>query len=151
MQALDEGDLRPDQVEKIAKRFGVTEGDVVSMNRRMGGDTSLNTPVRSDVEGAEWQDWLEDNQPSQEETLGESQELTQRRNYLEQAMASSTTANGGFSRHDGLRKTRRHLKTSHRSSVSPASASAKSRCGPLKRSTMPFSGRPNRTIRSRLH
>src|SRR5512134_3665031 len=53
MQALEEGDLRPDQVEKIAKRFGVTEDDVVSMNRRMGGDTSLNTPVRSDLEGAE--------------------------------------------------------------------------------------------------
>jgi RNA polymerase sigma-32 factor len=86
MQALEEGDLRPDQVEKIAKRFGVTEADVVSMNRRMGGDTSLNTPVRSDMEGAEWQDWLEDDQPSQEEALGESQELTQRRNYLEQAL-----------------------------------------------------------------
>jgi RNA polymerase sigma-32 factor len=52
----------------------------------MGGDTSLNTAVRSDAEGAEWQDWLEDNQPSQEEALGESQELTQRRNYLERAL-----------------------------------------------------------------
>jgi RNA polymerase sigma-32 factor len=88
MQALDEGDLRPDQVEKIAKRFGVTENDVVSMNRRIGGDTSLNTPVRSDMEGEEWQDWLEDNQPSQEEALGESQELIQRRNYLEQALGT---------------------------------------------------------------
>jgi RNA polymerase sigma-32 factor len=88
MQALDDGDLRPDQVEKIAKRFGVTEGDVVSMNRRMGGDTSLNSPVRSDAEGAEWQDWLEDDQPSQEEALGESQELTQRRNYLERALGT---------------------------------------------------------------
>jgi RNA polymerase sigma-32 factor len=88
MQALEEGDLRPDQVGKIAKRFGVTEDDVVSMNRRMGGDTSLNTPVRSDMEGGEWQDWLVDNQPSQEEALGESQELTQRRNYLEHALGT---------------------------------------------------------------
>ena len=86
MQALEEGDLRPDQVEKIAKRFGVTEDDVVSMNRRMSGDMSLNTPVRTDMEGAEWQDWLEDSQPSQEEALGDSQERTQRRNYLAQAL-----------------------------------------------------------------
>src|SRR5665648_725766 len=74
MQALDDGDLRPDQVEKIAKRFGVTEKDVVSMNQRLGGDTSLNVQVRTDAEGQEWQDWLEDDKPSQEETLGESQE-----------------------------------------------------------------------------
>src|SRR5665648_950445 len=74
MQALEEGDLRPDQVEKIAKRFGVTEKDVVSMNQRLGGDTSLNVQVRTDAEGQEWQDWLEDDKPSQEETLGESQE-----------------------------------------------------------------------------
>ena len=88
MQALDDGDLRPDQVEKIAKRFGVTEKDVVSMNQRLGGDTSLNVQVRTDAEGQEWQDWLEDDKPSQEETLGESQELTQRQSYLEQALES---------------------------------------------------------------
>ena len=88
MQALDDGDLRPDQVEKIAKRFGVTEKDVVSMNQRLGGDTSLNVQVRTDAEGQEWQDWLEDDKPSQEETLGESQALTQRQSYLEQALES---------------------------------------------------------------
>src|SRR5215210_3435070 len=86
MQALEEGDLKPEQVEKIAKRFGVPEVDVVNMNRRLGGDTSLNMPIRSDVEGGEWQDWLEDNQPSQEEALGESQELNQRQNYLNKAL-----------------------------------------------------------------
>lgn len=86
LQALDDGDLRPDQVEKIATRFGVTEKDVVSMNQRLGGDTSLNAQVRSDAEGQEWQDWLEDDQPSQEEALGESQELAQRQNYLERAL-----------------------------------------------------------------
>jgi RNA polymerase sigma-32 factor len=86
MQALEEGDLRPEQVEKIAKRFGVPEADVVNMNRRLGGDTSLNMPIRSDVEGGEWQDWLEDDGPSQEETLGESQELIQRQGYLNAAL-----------------------------------------------------------------
>ena len=88
LQALDDGDLRPDQVEKIATRFGVTEKDVVSMNQRLGGDTSLNAQVRSDAEGQEWQDWLEDDQPSQEEALGESQELAQRQNYLERALGA---------------------------------------------------------------
>jgi RNA polymerase sigma-32 factor len=84
MRALDEG-LHPDQVKNIANRFGVTEQDVVSMNQRLGGDTSLNAPVRSDMEG-EWQDWLADDQPTQEETLGDTQELDQRRNYLTAAL-----------------------------------------------------------------
>ncbi len=85
MRAMDEG-LRPDQIKKIADRFGVTEQDVVSMNQRMGGDTSLNAPVRSHLEG-EWQDWLADDQPTQEEALGDSQQLDQRRIYLTAALA----------------------------------------------------------------
>ena len=60
LQALDEGDLHPDQVKTIAHRFGVSEADVVSMNRRLGGDASLNAPVRTDAEAGEWQDWLVD-------------------------------------------------------------------------------------------
>ena len=64
IQALDEGDLRPDQVEQIATKLGVTEEDVVSMNRRLGGDASLNAPLRADAEsGGEWQDWLVDDTP----------------------------------------------------------------------------------------
>ena len=82
LQALDEGDLRPDQVQTIARRFGVSEADVVSMNRRLGGDASLNAPVRADAEAGEWQDWLVDDAPSQEDQLGETQELDQRRSYL---------------------------------------------------------------------
>src|SRR6478736_933558 len=66
MQALEEGDLRPDQVEAIAKKLGVSQGDVVSMNRRLGGDASLNAPVRADQESGEWQDWLVDDTPGQE-------------------------------------------------------------------------------------
>jgi RNA polymerase sigma-32 factor len=88
LQALDEGDLRPDQVKKIAHRFGVTEGDVVSMNRRLAGDTSLNAPVRADSEAGEWQDWLVDDAPSQEESLAESQELDQRKGYLSNALSA---------------------------------------------------------------
>ena len=86
MQALEEGDLKPEQVEKIAKRLGVSQAEVVNMNRRLSGDTSLNMPLRSDVEGGEWQDWLEDDRPSQEEALGNSQELVLRQGYLNQAL-----------------------------------------------------------------
>jgi RNA polymerase sigma-32 factor len=87
IQALDEGDLRPEQVAQIATRLGVTEQDVVSMNRRLSGDTSLNAPLRSDGEtGAEWQDWLVDESPDQEERLAESEELDNRRQLLKDAM-----------------------------------------------------------------
>src|SRR3954462_13968638 len=87
IQALDEGDLRPEQVAQIATRLGVTEQDVVSMNRRLSGDTSLDAPLRSDGEtGAEWQDWLVDESPDQEERLAESEELGNRRRLLKDAM-----------------------------------------------------------------
>jgi RNA polymerase sigma-32 factor len=65
ISALDEGDLRPDQVKQIATKLGVTEQDVVDMNRRLGGDASLNAPLREEGEG-EWQDWLVDDSASQE-------------------------------------------------------------------------------------
>ena len=58
--ALDEGDMRPDQVELIAKRLGVTEHAVIAMNRRLGGDLSLNDTIRENGDSAEWQDWLVD-------------------------------------------------------------------------------------------
>jgi RNA polymerase sigma-32 factor len=87
IQALDEGDLRPDQVEEIATKLGVTEEDVVSMNRRLGGDASLNAPLRTDAEGSgEWQDWLVDETPDQEERLVENEELDTRRQLLRDAM-----------------------------------------------------------------
>jgi RNA polymerase sigma-32 factor len=89
IKALEEGDLRPDQVKHIATKLGVPEEDVVNMNRRLGGDASLNAPVRADMEGGgEWQDWLVDDTPDQEERLVESQELSQRRSYLAKAMAT---------------------------------------------------------------
>jgi RNA polymerase sigma-32 factor len=88
LQALEEGDLRPDQVKTIATNLGVPEEDVVSMNRRLGGDASLNAPLRADSESGEWQDWLVDEGPSQETILVETEEMDRRREYLESAMDS---------------------------------------------------------------
>ena len=86
MQALEDGDLRPDQVKKIATKLGVTEDDVVSMNRRLAGDSSLNSPLRADSESGEWQDWLVDDEPNQEHNYAEQEELEQRRSFLASAM-----------------------------------------------------------------
>lgn len=73
--ALGEGDLRPEQVKTIATKLGVEEREVVEMNRRLGGDASLNTPLRADGEGdGEWQDWLVDDSPSQQTILEEDEE-----------------------------------------------------------------------------
>src|SRR5262244_2486044 len=89
IKALEDGDLRPDQVKHIATKLGVPEDDVVSMNRRLGGDASLNAPVRADAEGGgEWQDWLVDDTPDQEERLAESEELNLRKGYLAKAMST---------------------------------------------------------------
>ena len=85
IQAIEEGDLRPEQVAEIATRLGVSEEDVISMNRRLSGDTSLNAPVRAESEG-EWQDWLVDETESQETALVESEELSMRINLVEEAL-----------------------------------------------------------------
>jgi RNA polymerase sigma-32 factor len=86
INALDEGDLRPDQVQIIAKRLGVTAQDVIDMNRRLGGDASLNAPIRDDGEAGEWQDWLVDNSPNQEALMAEHEEYDHRRDALHGAM-----------------------------------------------------------------
>ncbi len=86
INALNEGDLKPDQVAQIAKRLGVTEKDVVDMNRRLGGDSSLNAPIRDDGDSGEWQDWLADDSAGQEEILAESEELDNRRSALDHAL-----------------------------------------------------------------
>jgi RNA polymerase sigma-32 factor len=86
ISALEDGDLRADQVELIATRLGVTEQDVVDMNRRLTGDVSLNAPVREDGDHGEWQDWLADETPSQERLLVESEELANRRSALKEAL-----------------------------------------------------------------
>jgi RNA polymerase sigma-32 factor len=86
LKALEEGDLRPDQVKQIATRLGVSEDDVVSMNRRLAGDSSLNAPVRNDAESGEWMDWLVDDSIDQETALAESEEREQRRGMLNEAL-----------------------------------------------------------------
>jgi RNA polymerase sigma-32 factor len=86
LKALEEGDLRPDQVKQIATRLGVTEEDVVSMNRRLAGDSSLNAPIRNEAESGEWQDWLVDETMDQETALAESEERDQRRGMLNDAL-----------------------------------------------------------------
>jgi RNA polymerase sigma-32 factor len=87
ISALEEGDLRPDQVQVIAKRLGVTEQDVIDMNRRLGGDASLNAPIREEGDSGEWQDWLVDDSDSQEAILAQSEELENRRSALSDALS----------------------------------------------------------------
>ena len=86
ISALEEGDLKPEQVKEIATRLGVTEKEVVDMNRRLSGDTSLNAPIRNDVDSGEWQDWLVDERDNQESTLVANEELDNRRAALKNAL-----------------------------------------------------------------
>ena len=79
--------MRPDQVKLIAKRLGVTETNVIDMNRRLGGDASLNSPIRDDGESGEWQDWLMEESPDQETTLAASEEFDNRRKALASALS----------------------------------------------------------------
>ena len=107
--ALEEGDLRPENVAQIARQLNVTEEEVVSMNRRMsGGDASLNAQVNSDGEGSgEWQDWLEDEDADQAANYAERDELDQRRELLVAAMAD-------------LNERERHILTERRLKDQPA-------------------------------
>jgi len=91
ISALEEGDLRPDQVHQIATRLGVLDEEVISMNRRLSGpDASLNAPLRSDGD-SEWQDWLaDDTTPSQESVVAEAEERSIRMSLLEEAMTELT-------------------------------------------------------------
>ena len=107
MQAIDDGDLAPEQVNKIAQSLGVPEQDVVNMNRRLAApDHSLNAPLRLDGEG-EWQDWLVDDNDNQEETLAQSEEFSGRQALLANAMKS-------------LNERERHILTERRLKEEPA-------------------------------
>src|SRR6266566_1991105 len=83
---LDDGDMRLDQVKIIARRIGVTETDVIYMNRRLSGDASLNAAIREDGDSGEWQDWLVDESPDQETTLAASEEFDNRCKTLSSAL-----------------------------------------------------------------
>jgi RNA polymerase sigma-32 factor len=87
ISALEEGDMRPDQVRAIAKRLGVPEQDVIDMNRRLSGDASLNAPIRAEGDSGEWQDWLVDESSSQEAILAENEEFDNRRKALTDALS----------------------------------------------------------------
>ncbi len=89
MQAFEDGDLRPEDVAKISTDLGVSESEVIEMNRRMamGGDTSLNVSMREDGDG-QWQDWLVDSEPLQDERVAEAQETDVRHHLLMEAMGS---------------------------------------------------------------
>jgi RNA polymerase sigma-32 factor len=101
LQAIEEGDLSPENVKKIATDLNVTEEDVVNMNRRLAApDHSLNAPLKIDGDG-EWQDWLVDESDSQEIVLAEQQELSKRRKLLTHAMK-------------GLNARERHILTERR-------------------------------------
>ena len=114
MQALEEGDLTPEHVQKIAKDLDVPEADVVSMNRRLGApDHSLNAPLRIDGDG-EWMDWLVDEEPSQEIALAEREELGKRQKLLRRAMK-------------GLNDRERHILTERRLKDDPTTLEELSR------------------------
>ena len=90
ISAFEEGDLHPEHLSAIATKLGVTEQDVTDMNRRLGGDASLNAPLRADGE-SEWQDWLaDDTAVSQETALAESEEKSLRMGLLQEAMEELT-------------------------------------------------------------
>ena len=84
--ALDDGNLHPEHIKQIATTLHVSEEDVVSMNARLTGDASLNAPMRADEGASEWQDWLVDDTPDQETTLGDSEEFNERMGLLTNAM-----------------------------------------------------------------
>lgn len=87
LQAIEEGDLKPEQVKEIATKLGVPEEDVISMNRRLSGDASLNAPIKSaDGDSGQWQDWLADDHDSQEAVLIEQDELDARKSMLARAL-----------------------------------------------------------------
>ncbi|OYW16426.1 MAG: RNA polymerase factor sigma-32 [Novosphingobium sp. 12-64-8] len=102
LEAFEDSDLHPDDVRKIATDLGVPEQEVVNMNRRMmmGGDASLNVPMREDGEGT-WQDWLTDDRPLQDETVADAEEAHVRHELLVEAM-------------DGLNERERHILTDRR-------------------------------------
>jgi len=86
ISAFEEGDLKPEHVNIIFNRLGITEKDVIDMNRRLSGDASLNAPIRAEAESGEWQDWLVDESDSQESKLAESEEMSNRKKALGQAL-----------------------------------------------------------------
>ena len=87
IQALEDGDLKPEQVDFIADKLGVSNEEVISMNRRLSGDASLNAPLKADGESGQWQDWLVDESESQENVLADKEEFNHRMELLTDALS----------------------------------------------------------------
>ena len=126
ISVLDEGDMRHDQVEIIAKRLGVTEQDVIDMNRRLGGDASLNAPIREDGDSGEWQDWLVDEVPARRRRSPRATNSTTAARRSPQRFPCSTIASGASSKRVGSPRTRSRSRSWPTSSASRASACARS-------------------------
>jgi RNA polymerase sigma-32 factor len=124
ISALEEGDMHPDQVKLIAQRLGVTEQDVVEMNRRLGGDVSLNAQMRDDADSGEWQDCLVD-EPTRNPGSPRARNPTTARRPSPRRSPRSTTGSGASLRRVGSRRTPARSKTWRPSSVSRASACAR--------------------------
>ena len=123
---IDEGDMRHDQIETIAKRLGVTKQDVIDMNGWFSGDASLNAPIREGSDSGEWQDWLVDEGASQETTLAALTNTTTAARRSRRRSACSTIASGVSSKRDGLPRTQSRLRTWRPNSASRPNASVRS-------------------------
>ncbi len=134
ISALDEGDMRPDQVKLIAKRLGVTEQDVIDMNRRLGGDASLNAPIREDGDSGEWVriGWSTTASARKAGSPNPSSRRTATRRSAKRSPCS-TIASAAFSRRAGSPTSRSRWRSSPTSSASRASACGRSRCAPSRR------------------
>jgi RNA polymerase sigma-32 factor len=125
ISVLDEGDMRPDQVSIIARQLGVTQTDVINMNRRLGGDASLNAPIREHGNSGKWEDRLVDEQADQETTLAAREEFETAERRSPRRSPRSTTESGASSRRGGSPKNRLRSTSSPTSSASRASACAR--------------------------
>ena len=132
--AYDDGDLRPEQVARIATDLGVTETEVQSMNRRMsGGDASLNVMVGSDGESAtQWQDWLQDEDADQAGDYERDDEMSVRRDMLAEAMSVLNDREKDILIQRRLAETPVRLRNCPKAMASAVNGSAKLRCAPLK-------------------
>src|SRR6266851_5573695 len=124
ISVLDDGDMRLDQVKIIARRIGVTETDVIYMNRRLGGDASLNAAVRED---GEWQDWLVDESPTRRRRSPRARRSITAARRCPMRSPCSTSASGASSKRVGSPRNRSRSWSWPRNSASRASASARSR------------------------
>jgi RNA polymerase sigma-32 factor len=117
--------MRPDEVKIIARQLGVTQTDVIHMNRRLGGDSSLNAPIREEGNSGEWEDRLVDEQADQETTLAASEEFENRRKALASALSALNDRERPYSRRVGSPKNRSRSMSLPTSSASRASACAR--------------------------